>query len=134
MCRQNHLSKVPDLCVSMTSHGSLTPYSFDFHKCSDASFCGVKRTPPQFQVLTIQRQPTPPLHEDRKYHFLSRADAQAGILGKVAFADSKKNLPSNAVDTRKVNAKLKARCDENASKAADIRSREGSKCCVFINC
>ena len=61
MCRQEHLSEVPDLCVFITSHISLTPYSFDFHKGSDVSYCGVKRTPSQFQVLVMQRQPTPHL-------------------------------------------------------------------------
>jgi hypothetical protein len=31
------LSKVPDLCVFIMSHISLTPYSFEFHKGSDVS-------------------------------------------------------------------------------------------------
>ena len=51
MCRQEHLSKVPDLCVFMMSHVSLTPYSFAFYKCSDARCCRITRTPSQFQVL-----------------------------------------------------------------------------------
>ena len=59
--RQEHLSKVPDLCVFITSHISLTPYSFEFHKGSDVSCCGVKHTSSQFQVLAMQRQPTPRL-------------------------------------------------------------------------
>ena len=61
MWRQEHLSKVPDLCVFITSHISLTPYSFEFHKGSDVSCCGVKHTSSQFQVLAMQRQPTPRL-------------------------------------------------------------------------
>ena len=61
VCRQEHLSKVPDICVFMMSHVSLTLYSFDFHKYSDVSCCGVKHTLSQFQVLATQRQPTPSL-------------------------------------------------------------------------
>ena len=53
MCKQGHLSEVPDLCVFVMSHISLTLYSFDFHKCSDVSWCGVKRSPSQFQVLSV---------------------------------------------------------------------------------
>ena len=79
----------------------------------------------------MQRQPTPRLDKDCKDHFLSRADAQAGILGKATFTNLE-DLPSNAVDTRKTDAKLKARCDENSSEAAGIRSWEGSKVCAFI--
>ena len=133
VCRQEHLSKVPDLSVFMTSHLSLTQYSFDFHKCSDAIYCGFRRTPPQFQVLAMQRQPIPRLDKDRGGHFLSRADAQARVLGEVAFTDLE-DLPSNAVDTRKVCAKLNAKRDKTASKAAGIRSWEGSKVRAFIKC
>ena len=61
MWRQEHLSKVPDLCVFITSHISLTPYSFEFHKGSDISCCGFKHTLSRFQVLAMQRQPTPRL-------------------------------------------------------------------------
>ena len=49
MCRQEHLSEVLDLYVFVTSHVSLTPYSFDFHKCSDVSCCVVKRSLSQFK-------------------------------------------------------------------------------------
>ena len=110
MYRQEHLSKVPDLYVFVTSRVSLTLYSFDFHKYSDARCCGVKRTPSQFQVLAIQRQSTPHLNKDREDHFLSRADAQAGVPGEAAFTDLE-DLSSNAADTRKYSAKLGARCD-----------------------
>ena len=65
MYRQEHLSEVPGLCVFMTSHISLTLYSFHFHKCSDVSCCGVKRSLSRFQVLAIQSQPTPRLDKDR---------------------------------------------------------------------
>ena len=61
MCRQDHLSKVLDLCVFVTSHISLTLYSFDFHTCGGVSCCGVKRSPSRFQVLATQRQPAPRL-------------------------------------------------------------------------
>ena len=61
MWRQEHLSEVPNLCVFIMPHISLTPYSFEFHKGSDVSCCGVKHTSYQFQVLTMQRQPTPRL-------------------------------------------------------------------------
>ena len=71
MCMQEHLSKVLDLCIFVTTHVSLTPYSFDFHKCSDVSCCGVKRSPSQFQVLAIQRQPTPRLDKDRDTNLLA---------------------------------------------------------------
>ena len=73
MCRQEHLSEVPDLHVFMMSHVSLTPYSFDFHKCSAVSCCGVKRSPSQFQGLAIQRQATPPpcLDKDRGMSLLA---------------------------------------------------------------
>ena len=30
MCRQEYLSEIPDLCVFMTSHISLTPYNLAF--------------------------------------------------------------------------------------------------------
>ena len=99
---------MPDLCIFMMSHISLTPYSFDFHKCSDVSWCGVKHSPSQFQVLAVQRQHTQRLDNDHEHHFLSRADVQARILGKAAFVDLEE-LPLNTVDTRKVDAKVKAR-------------------------
>ena len=43
-------------------------------------------------------------------------------------------MSSTAVDTRKAGAKLKATRDENASKAAGIRSWEGSNVHAFIKC
>ena len=64
MCRQEHLSKVLDLCVFVMSHVSLTLYSFDFRKCSDVSCCGAKRSPSRFQVVAMQRQPTPRLDKN----------------------------------------------------------------------
>ena len=67
VCREKHLFEVLDLCAFIMSHISLslTPCSFEFHKCSDVSCCGVKRSPSQFQVLAIQRQPTSRLDKDR---------------------------------------------------------------------
>ena len=100
--------RVPDLCVFMTPHMSVTPYSFGFHKRSDVSCCSVKFSPSQFQVPVMQRQPIPRLDKDLEGHFVSRSDAQARILGKGAFTDLE-DLPSNAVDTRKAGAKLKVR-------------------------
>ena len=44
------------------------------------------------------------------------------------------DLPSNAVVKKKTYVKLKARRDENASKAAGMRSWEGSKVYAFIKC
>ena len=55
MCRQEHLSEMPDLCVFRVSLISLTPYSFDFHKCTAERCCGIKRSPSQLQVIAIQR-------------------------------------------------------------------------------
>ena len=55
----------------MTSHVSLTLYSFDFYKCSDVNCCGDKRSPSQFQVLAIQRQPAPRPDKDRGTSLLS---------------------------------------------------------------
>ena len=81
----------------------------------------------------MQRQPIPRLDKDRGGHFLSRADVQARVLGEVAFTDLE-DLPSNAVDTSKVGAKLKAGRDENASEASGIRSCKGNKVRVFIKC
>jgi len=45
-------------CVFMASHISLTPCSFDFHKYSDVSCCGVKRTPitPLKRVIALERK------------------------------------------------------------------------------
>ena len=43
-------------------------------------------------------------------------------------------MPLNVVDTRKGNAKVKARYDENSSKAARIRIWEESKVRGFIKC
>ena len=74
MCRQEHMSKILGLCVFATSHVSLIPYSFDFHKCSDVSCCGVKRSPSQFQVLAIERQVTPRLDKDRGTSLLATID------------------------------------------------------------
>ena len=59
----------------------------------------------------MQRQPMPHLDMDREGHFLSRADAQARVLGEVAFTDLE-DLPSNDVDTRKAGAKLKTKREE----------------------
>ena len=81
----------------------------------------------------MQRQPTPRLDKDHKDYFLSRADAQAKILGKAASTDLE-DFPSNNVDTRKANAKVKTRRGENASKAAGIRRWKGSKVDAFIKC
>ena len=71
ICRQEHLSEVLDLYIFVTSHISLTLYSFDFHEWSDVSYCGVKRNPSQFQVLAIQRQPTPRLDKNRGTRLLA---------------------------------------------------------------
>ena len=81
MCRQEHMSKVPDLYVFMTSYVSLTSYIFDFHKYRDASWCGVNCSLSQFQVLAMQRQPISRPDKDHEGHFLSRAVAQARIFG-----------------------------------------------------
>ena len=112
---------MPDLCGFMTSHISLITYSFNFHKCSDVRCCGVECSPSQFQVLATQSQPTPRLDKDRGDNFLSRTHAQARVLDKAAFNDLE-DMPSDTVDTRKAGAKIKARRDENSSKAAGIIS------------
>ena len=62
----------------------------------------------------MQRQPTLRLDKDRKGHAVSRADAQSNILGKAAFTDLE-DLPLNAVDTKKADAKPKVRPDENVN-------------------
>ena len=111
MYRQEHLSEVLYLCVFVTSHVSLTLYSFDFHKYSDVSCCGVKHSLSRFQVLATHRQPSARPEKDHEGHFLSSADAQARILGEAAFIDIEE-LPLNTVDTRNGDAKVKVRCDK----------------------
>ena len=108
ICREEHPSQVPELCVFMTLDVVLTPYSFDFQKCYHASCCGVKRTPSQFQVLVIQRQPTSRLDKDCEGHFLSRANAQARAIRKSVFTNLE-DLPPTAVDSKKTGARLKAK-------------------------
>ena len=73
----------------------------------------------------MQIQPTPHLDKDREGHFLSRVNAHAGVFGKTAFTGLE-DVPSKASDTRKASAEIRARRDENASKAAGMRSWEGS--------
>ena len=74
-------------------------YSFDFQKYTNVSCCGLKHTPPQFQVLVIQRQPTPYLDEDRGQHVLSKVSNLSRPISKSAITNLK-YVPSNMVDTK----------------------------------
>jgi hypothetical protein len=48
VCRTEHLSQVPDLCVHIANHVVSTPYSFDYQKCNNGVCCSAKNTLDQF--------------------------------------------------------------------------------------
>ena len=79
VCRTQHLSLVPQLCVFMTDHIDLTPYSIGFQKCINVECCNSKRASVQFRELAMQRHFVPCLDPDHNGHFLLRSDALESV-------------------------------------------------------
>jgi hypothetical protein len=100
LCRTEHLSTVPELCVHVSNHIVSIPYRFDYQKCNNGVCCGAKETAAQCIDLALQRQPTPRLDSNRDRHFLAQSDALNAASSEAVYTDLA-DLPSNCGNEKK---------------------------------
>ena len=91
-------------------------------------------TPIHYRDLAMQRQPTPKLDPLQKGHFLWRKDALAGGNVATEALTDLSDLPSQKQEGPKAEAKLRAKRDERATKAAGLKSWDGKKLRCTVTC